>query len=65
MPIFEYKCQHCQQSVDLIVGYADHDSVWHKCLDNKVGECSLAKRIGATRTTFVHADKTSLKIARK
>lgn len=65
MPIFDYRCSKCQQSVELIVGFSDNDHVWHNCLDNGQGECELTKCIGATETTFRFADRRAKKTSTK
>lgn len=65
MPVFDYTCSKCNQSAELIVGYADNDNVWHTCLDNGEGECYLTKKVGPTRTTFQFADKRATKTSKK
>jgi len=65
MPIFTYKCDNCRQSEELIVGFSDNDTVWHKCLDNGLGECSLTKQIGATHTNFKFMDRRARKTSTK
>lgn len=65
MPIFDYKCEQCGLSSELIVGFGDSDRVWHNCLNGRNTDCELVKSIGATRTTFKHADKSGNKVARK
>lgn len=67
MPIFDYTCERCGNSVELIVGSSDNNHVWHPCLQEGFDEveCEFAKKIGPTQTTFKHADRRARKTSNK